>query len=85
MPAAKQIDTDAFSPDIRDFIRCLHKHGVRHLIVGGNAVIFHGFIRYTGDIDFFYEDTKANREALWQSLKDFWGGTVAGFSTPDDL
>jgi hypothetical protein len=85
MPEAKQIDASAFSPDIRDFIRCLHRHDVRHLIVGGNAVIFHGFIRYTGDIDFFYKDTESNREALWQALKEFWGGAVTEASTPDDL
>jgi len=85
MPEAKQIDASAFSPDIRDFIRCLHRHDVCHLIVGGNAVIFHGFIRYTGDIDFFYEDTESNREALWQALKEFWGGAVTEASTPDDL
>ena len=85
MPESKQIDASAFSPDVRDFIRCLHRHDVRHLIVGGNAVIFHGFVRYTGDIDFFYEDTAKNREALWRALKEFWGGTVAEASSPDDL
>lgn len=85
MPESKQIDAGAFSPDVRDFIRCLHKHQVRHLIVGGNAVIFHGFIRYTGDIDFFYEDTDRNRAALWQALKEFWGGEVVEASSPDDL
>ncbi|MFM8231230.1 MAG: hypothetical protein ACKOAL_08410 [Chthoniobacterales bacterium] len=85
MPETKQIDASAFSPDVRDFIRCLHRHDVRHLIVGGNAVIFHGFVRYTGDIDFFYEDTAKNREALWRALKEFWGGTVAEASSPDDL
>ncbi|MBJ7260038.1 MAG: nucleotidyl transferase AbiEii/AbiGii toxin family protein [Chthoniobacterales bacterium] len=85
MAAPKQVNAGAFSPDIRDFMRCLQKHGVRHMIVGGNAVIFHGFIRYTGDIDFFYEDTAENRLALWTALRDFWGGTVAEVSSPDDL
>ncbi len=55
------------------------------MIIGGNAVIFHGFIRYTGDIDFFYEDTVDNRDALCSALKEFWGGTVAEASSPDDL
>lgn len=85
MPSPKQIDASAFSTDIRDFMRCLQRRGVRHLIVGGNAVIFHGFIRYTGDIDFFYEDTADNRLALWNALHDFWGGAVPEASSPDDL
>lgn len=85
MPSPKEIDAGSFSEDIRDFIRCLHRHGVRHMIVGGNAVVFHGFVRYTGDIDFFYDDTDANRHALWEALKEFWGGTVSENSSPDDL
>ena len=82
---AKEMDARAFSPDMRDFIRCLHKHGVRQMIIGGNAVIFHGFIRYTGDIDFFYDDSADNREALWNALKKFRDGTVAEASSTDDL
>ncbi|MFM8807427.1 MAG: hypothetical protein ACKOJB_00720 [Chthoniobacterales bacterium] len=85
MPETNQVDAGAFSQDVRDFMRCLQEHGVRHMIVGGNAVIFHGFIRYTGDIDFFYEDTTENRLALWTALRAFWGGAVAEASSPDDL
>ena len=40
-------------PDFLDFIRLLNEHGVEYLIVGGYAVAVHGYVRYTGDIDFF--------------------------------
>ena len=50
-----------FSQDTRDLIRLLAVHKVRYLIVGGMAVIYHGHARLTGDVDFFYESTKAMR------------------------
>jgi len=31
----------------------LHKHRVRYLIVGGEAVIYYGYARLTGDVDFW--------------------------------
>lgn len=37
-----------FSPDTAEFLRLLHKHHVHYLLVGGEAVIFHGHSRLTG-------------------------------------
>ncbi|MBM3839307.1 MAG: hypothetical protein FJ398_15325 [Verrucomicrobia bacterium] len=54
MPPEK-IETAHFSADTREFIALLHQHAVRYVIVGGEAVIFHGYARLTGDVDFFYE------------------------------
>jgi hypothetical protein len=67
MPSSSQIDANAFSDDILEFIRLLEKYKVHYLIVGGEAVIFHGYPRLTGDVDFFYERTEANTHT-WQ----FW-------------
>ena len=83
MPETNQVDAGAFSQDIRDFMRCLQEHGVRHMIVGGNAVIFHGFIRYTGDVDFFYEDTAEKPVGFVDCVARFLGrcsrgGIIAG-------
>ena len=50
-----------FSTDICEFIGLLHQHDVRYVIVGGEAVIFHGHARLTGDIDFFYEASTDER------------------------
>ncbi|HEY6333962.1 MAG TPA: hypothetical protein VI756_31890 [Blastocatellia bacterium] len=38
--------------DLREFIELLNSHKVDYLVVGGHAVAFHGYPRYTGDIDF---------------------------------
>jgi len=33
--------------DFREFIELLNEHNVRYLVVGGYAVAFHGYPRYT--------------------------------------
>jgi hypothetical protein len=38
--------------DFREFVELLNEHGVKYLIIGGYAVNFYGYPRYTKDIDF---------------------------------
>jgi hypothetical protein len=73
------------SPDIQQFVRLLHKHAVRYLLVGGEAVIHHGHPRLTGDVDFFYESTPINAVRLFAALREFWGGEVPAVSRAEDL
>ena len=44
--------------DLREFIELLNSHGVEYVVVGGHAVAFHGYPRYTGDIDFLVRPTE---------------------------
>jgi len=74
-----------FSSDILDFLLLAAKHEVRGLIVGGEAVIYHGHLRLTGDTDYFYECSSENADRLFSSLRDFWGGQIPGLKTPDEL
>jgi len=67
-----------FSKDIQDFIRLLNQHHVRYLIVGGEAVIYYGYARLTGDVDFFFETTRKNALNMFEALKEFWQGDVPG-------
>ena len=79
------IEAGYFSPDILDFILLLHRHKVRYVVVGGEAVILYGHARLTGDIDFFYERTAENAAALFEVLRDFWSGNIPGLHAPDEL
>ncbi len=49
-----------FSHDISEFLFLLFNNKVRYLIVGGEAVIYYGHARLTGDIDLFYERENKN-------------------------
>jgi hypothetical protein len=41
------------------------------MIVGGYAVAFHGFPRFTGDIDIFFDSSEENISKLCEALVDF--------------
>jgi hypothetical protein len=77
--------TSHFSPDSQDFLLLLSTHKVRYVIVGGEAVIYHGFARLTGDIDFFYEPTAENARRLYRTLDKFWRGSIPGIQSPREL
>jgi hypothetical protein len=40
-----------FNNDFRDFIAKLNAYDVEYVLVGGLAVILHGYVRGTGDMD----------------------------------
>lgn len=79
------IDASHFSPDTLEFIRRLNHGRVKYLIVGGEAVIFHGHVRFTGDVDFFYSDAPENVEALFNALTGFWGGKIPGIEKAEEF
>jgi predicted nucleotidyltransferase len=74
-----------FSPDVQDFLLLLSRHQVRLMIVGGEAVIYHGYARLTGDVDFFYERTEINTKRLFAAMKDFWEGRIPGIHKASEL
>jgi len=74
-----------FSPDVQEFIKLLHEYHVKYLIVGGEAVIYYGYARLTGDIDFFYEASPQNGENLYNALLQFWGGAIPGIEDRIEL
>jgi len=75
----------SFSPDCVEFITLLNKYKVQWLIVGGEAVIYYGYIRLTGDVDFFYGNDEDNIDKLWMTLNDFWDQNIPGNIQKDDL
>ncbi len=67
-----------FSPDTLEFLRLLALNKVQYVIVGGEAVIYYGYARLTGDVDFFYESTSGNSQRLFNALHEFWEGNIPG-------
>ncbi|NLF71686.1 MAG: hypothetical protein GX575_21865 [Candidatus Anammoximicrobium sp.] len=45
-------------PDFEAFFRLLEEHQVEYMIVGGYAVAFHGYVRFTKDIDILYAPSR---------------------------
>ena len=74
-----------FSKDIQEFLTLLVHHKVKYVIVGGEAVIYYGYARLTGDVDFFYEPSKENALKLYKALDEFWKGDIPGLNTFEEL
>lgn len=83
--SARILEGAGFSRDILIFLRLLAERRVRYLLVGGEAVIYHGYPRLTGDIDFFYENSALNVRRLFEVLMDFWEGTIPGLASAEEL
>jgi hypothetical protein len=64
--------------DYKDLLSAFHAHGVKYLIVGGYAVIFHAQPRFTKDIDLFINADAANARATYAALAEF-GADLQGF------
>jgi hypothetical protein len=55
---------DLFNQDFQDFIEALNRAEVEYILVGGYAVILHGYIRSTADMDVWVNKTAANHIKL---------------------
>jgi len=49
--------------------RLLARAGVRFVIIGGHAVVFHGYVRTTEDADLIFERSEASEAALLEALE----------------
>ena len=54
--------------DLVDLCRALGQEGVRYLLIGGFAVVLHGFVRTTKDIDLLVDPADDNVAAIKKAL-----------------
>lgn len=71
------------SPDFLEFLNLLNVNEVKYLVVGGYAVVAHGYRRFTGDLDIWFEPTEENAVMLLNALEAF--GIGRSFYGIDDL
>jgi hypothetical protein len=83
--AQKEINSNQFTQDIVDFIVSLTNFNVKYVIVGGQAVIYYGHSRLTGDIDFYYERSESNCNQLFLALQSFWEGDIPYINESEEL
>jgi hypothetical protein len=58
-------------PDFEELLRLLEQNNVRYMIVGGYAVAFHGYPRFTKDIDIYFLNSEDNIAKVQNSLMQF--------------
>jgi len=73
--------------DFKEFIELLNTNKVQYLVVGGYAVAYHGFPRYTKDLDIWVNPSVINAEKIIKALNDFGFSslkiTLTDLITPD--
>ncbi len=69
--------------NFKEFIQSLNANGVKYLVIGGFAVAYHGYPRYTKDIDFWIWASPDNATRVLQTIRDFGFGSLG--LTEDDF
>jgi len=62
--------------DWREFLELLNSNEVEYLVVGAFAVAFHGFPRYTADLDLLVRPTDENANRVLRALSEFGFGQM---------
>jgi len=70
--------------DFREFIKLLNSNNVKYLVVGGYAVAFHGYPRYTKNMDIWIWINENNAKQLIKTLEEF-GFSSLGLKKEDFL
>ena len=55
--------------DFREFLQLLNEHQAEYIVVGGQAVIYYGYVRFTGDLDVWINNTETNAQKMITVLK----------------
>jgi glycine cleavage system aminomethyltransferase T len=62
--------------DWREFLELLNSNEVEYLVIGAFAVAFHGFPRYTADLDLLIRPTEENANRVLRALSEFGFGKM---------
>ena len=63
--------TISLDPNFKEFIALLNSEGVRYLLLGGYAVNYYGYHRFTGEIDFWIAVDSENANRVSKALQQF--------------
>jgi hypothetical protein len=73
---------DIFSDTFSALIKSLNKNNVDYLLIGGYAVVLHGYNRFTADMDILFKPDIENGKKLLQCIQAF-GYDVSEFERVD--
>jgi hypothetical protein len=71
--------------DFEDFLDLLDRHGVRYLIIGGLAFIYHAKPRFTKDIDIWLDPEPSNLARANVALAEFGSPHLLDLSREDEI
>src|SRR3990172_1405115 len=69
--------------DFVEFVERLTKNKVDFMIIGGMALAFYGFPRYTGDLDLWIIPTLENAKKVFKTIEEFFETSLS--ADPEDF
>lgn len=79
---------NVLNDDFKDFLLALNRAEVKYILVGGYAIIYHGYNRTTGDLDIWVEASAENYKKLLHAFRIFgmspFDMTEARFCDPEN-
>ena len=57
--------------DLKEFLKSFNAQKVEYMIVGGIAVAYYGYPRYTGDIDVWVKKSRENAKKIISAINNF--------------
>jgi hypothetical protein len=70
---------------VMQLLKALHEHEVEYVLVGGVALILHGLVRATKDVDLFVRPEAANVGRFRAALRELWNDEAITEITAEDL
>lgn len=70
---------------VMQLLKSLHEHEVDYVLVGGMALVLHGLVRATNDVDLFVRPETRNVERFRSALRDLWDDDAIAEITAEDL
>lgn len=67
---------ERLNSDLKELLALFSSNHVEFLVVGGHAVAFHGYPRFTEDLDCFVRPSSANGARIVQALTEFGFGSL---------
>lgn len=67
----RSMSNNYFNQDFQDFINALNNQRVEYILVGGYAVILHGYNRTTGDMDIWVNPSSENYQRIVKAFAEF--------------
>ena len=80
MADEKNIDKNLF-----DICKAFNSEGISYVLIGGWAVIIHGFPRLTNDIDFLIDDSEENIRKIKSALEKVFNDKSIDEISPNDI
>jgi len=69
--------------DFIEFIEELNNHNVEFIVIGGMALAYYGYPRYTGDLDIWAKPSIGNAINLFKAIEAFFGTRIN--AAPEDF